>query len=153
MNAQTSPSADCTRARLTQRLRAAGLRPTRQRLALAQLIYAGAHRHLSADDLAQEAADAGVGVALGTVYNTLNQLAAAGLLRVVSIGQGRSYFDTNLTPHLHMVDEQSGEIRDLPVESMAGLSLPDLGEEVELVGVDVVLRVRRRASGWGGHGS
>ena len=70
---------------IAETLRAAGLRPTRQRLALAKILFGNGDRHVSAEDLHREACAAKVLVSVATVYNTLNQFTAAGLLREVAI--------------------------------------------------------------------
>jgi Fur family iron response transcriptional regulator len=77
----------------TARLRAAGLRPTRQRAALAGLLFKGHDRHVSAEALHAEATKAGVKVSLATVYNTLHQFTDAGLLQQVVVDASRCYFD------------------------------------------------------------
>ena len=88
------------------RLTAAGLRPTRQRLALARLLFDSGDRHVTAEQLHQQAVGNGVKVSLATVYNTLNQFTASGLLREVAVDSRRSYFDTNTELHHHFF--QSG---------------------------------------------
>ena len=125
-----------------QRLRGAGLRPTRQRAALAELLGSG-HRHVSAESLHLEARKAGVPVSLATVYNTLHQFTEAGLLREVVVGSGRSYFDTNTGDHQHFYCEYSGELIDIDgdVIEVAGVPTPPKGMKVDRV--DVVVRVKR----------
>jgi Fur family iron response transcriptional regulator len=92
---------------LTAVLRMAGLRPTRQRVALAELLFGGPHRHVSAEQLHSEASDANVNVSLATIYNTLHQFHEAGLLREVAIDASRSYFDTDTSDHHHFfVDDR-----------------------------------------------
>ena len=86
---------------IAEKLRAAGLRPTRQRLALAKILFGNGDRHVSAEDLHREACAAKVLVSVATVYNTLNQFTAAGLLREVAIEGDRSFFDTNTSNHFH----------------------------------------------------
>ena len=78
-----------------QRLKAAGLRPTRQRLALTRILFENGHRHVTAETLHAEAKTAGVDVSLATIYNTLHQFTTVGLLREVVIDTGKAYFDTN----------------------------------------------------------
>jgi Fur family iron response transcriptional regulator len=124
------------------RLRAAGLRPTRQRVALAQLLGAG-HRHVSAESLHQEALRAGMPVALATVYNTLHQFTEAGLLREVAIGAGRSYFDTNTGDHQHFYCEEDGELIDIPGENIAVSGVPNPPKGTAINRVDVVIRIHR----------
>jgi hypothetical protein len=68
-------------ANLADLLKSAGLRPTRQRVALGGLLFTGQDRHVSAEALHEEAQIAGCDVSLATVYNTLHQFTQAGLLR------------------------------------------------------------------------
>jgi Fur family iron response transcriptional regulator len=125
-----------------QRLRMAGLRPTRQRAALIELLGPG-HRHVSAELLHQEAQKAGVGVSLATIYNTLHQFTEAGLLREVVVASGRSYFDTNTGNHQHFYCEDDGTLIDIEGDAIAvaGVPVPPKGMEVDRV--DVVVRVKR----------
>src|SRR3546814_13718253 len=104
---------------LVQRLKAAGLRPTRQRLALAKLLFeapGGCDRHMTAEQLHAEAVADNVRVSLATIYNSLHQFTEAGLLREVVVESGRSYFDTNVTDHHHFYYEGSGRLQDIPGE-------------------------------------
>jgi len=125
-----------------ERLRAVGLRPTRQRLALARLLIESGDRHITAEQLHGEAAGADIRVSLATVYNTLHQFTEAGLLREVVVEPGRSYFDTNTTDHHHFFCEANGRLQDIPGENVvvSGFPLPPLGTEI--CRVDVIIRVR-----------
>ncbi|MEO8559414.1 MAG: iron response transcriptional regulator IrrA [Rhodospirillales bacterium] len=131
------------------RLRAAGLRPTRQRLALARLLFGAGDRptldrHVSAEALHSEAQRHRVHVSLATVYNTLNQFTQAGLLREVVVESGRSYFDTNVSDHHHFFHESDGELCDIPGASVVLGELPQAPHGTEIARVDVVIRVRNR---------
>jgi Fur family transcriptional regulator, iron response regulator len=125
-----------------ERLRGVGLRPTRQRLALARLLFAAGDRHVTAEQLHSEALAAAIPVSLATVYNTLHQFTDAGLLREVVAEPGRSYFDTNIDDHHHFFWEESGVLQDIPGESVvvSGLPLPPQGTAIERV--EVIVRVR-----------
>ena len=127
---------------LIERLKAAGLRPTRQRLALAKLLLEGGHRHVTAEQLHGEARDADVGVSLATVYNTLHQFIGAGLLREVVVDAGRSYFDTNMAEHHHFYFEDSGQLMDVDGEAVELTNLPSPPEGHKISRVDVVIRVK-----------
>jgi Fur family iron response transcriptional regulator len=130
-------------AELLQRLRAAGLRPTRQRLALARLLFEKGDRHVTADDLHAEAEEAGVGVSLATVYNTLNQFTGAGLLREVAVEAGRAYFDTNTSDHHHFFFEDGGRLVDIPAEGLAVAGVPKAPKGTQVARIDVIVRLRR----------
>jgi len=125
------------------RLRAVGLRPTRQRIALARLLFEGRDRHVTAEQLRAEAEGAAIRVSLATVYNTLHQFTAAGLLREVVVEPGRSYFDTNVEDHHHFFCETTGMLQDIPGASVAVGALPSPPPGTEISRVDVIIRVRR----------
>ncbi|WP_244492204.1 iron response transcriptional regulator IrrA [Aureimonas sp. AU12] len=128
-----------------ERLRAAGLRPTRQRVALCNLIFGAGDRHLSAEDLHDEAHKAGEPVSLATVYNTLHQFTDAGLVRPLSAEGQRTYFDTNTSDHFHFFVENDNTMIDIPDGTISVSDLPEPPEGMEIVNVDVVVRLRRKA--------
>ena len=132
-----------TSAQAIARLREAGLRPTRQRVELAGVLFQSGDRHVTAESLHDEVAQTGVKVSLATVYNTLHQFTEAGLLRQVIVDASRSYFDTNTGDHQHFFVEKEGLLIDIPGESIAvaGVPTPPAGLSVDRV--DVVVRVRR----------
>jgi Fur family iron response transcriptional regulator len=128
---------------LTAVLRMAGLRPTRQRVALAELLLGGPHRHVSAEQLHIEAQGARVGVSLATVYNTLHQFQEAGLLREVAVDASRSYFDTDTSDHHHFYLEDEQRVIDIPANSIVIQGLPEPPRGMMVTHVDVVVRVRK----------
>jgi len=128
----------------TEKLRKAGLRPTRQRLALASLLFARGDRHVTAEGLHEEAVAAGVGVSLATVYNTMHQFTAAGLLREVTVDGTRTYFDTNIGDHHHFYCEEDGSLIDIDGDSIAVSGVPHPPSGAKLKRVDVIVRVTRR---------
>jgi Fur family iron response transcriptional regulator len=122
-------------------LREAGLRPTRQRIALADILFGSGHRHVSAEQLHEEALTARVPVSLATVYNTLHQFTDAGLMREVAVDGSKTYFDTNTSDHHHFFIEPENMVVDIPEGvSIGDLPAPPAG--MEIVRVDVVVRVR-----------
>jgi Fur family iron response transcriptional regulator len=121
----------------------AGLRPTKQRVALAELLFNGPHRHVSAEQLHDEASTASVDVSLATIYNTLHQFHEAGLLREVAIDASRSYFDTDTSDHHHFYVEDEQRMIDIPADSVVFTALPDAPDGMEVAHVDVVIRVRK----------
>ncbi len=125
-------------------LRAAGLRPTRQRLALARLLFAKGDRHLTAEDLHGEAGQARIPVSLATVYNTLHQFTAAGLLRIVAAEGSRTYFDTNVSDHHHFIVDGDNTVIDIEGGRVTVSNLPEPPEGMEIAHVDVIVRLRRK---------
>ncbi|NBC96669.1 MAG: transcriptional repressor [Deinococcus-Thermus bacterium] len=124
-------------------LKSAGLRPTRQRLALARLLFADGHRHVSAEELFQEARNAHIQVSLATIYNTLHQFTDAGLLREVPVDSGQSYFDTNVTHHHHFFVPETGDVMDIEGDEVQLDSAPTPPEGYTVERVDVVVRLRK----------
>jgi Fur family iron response transcriptional regulator len=132
-----------SRPQIRARLRQAGLRPTRQRLALAELLFRKGNRHLSAESLHEEALLDKVPVSLATIYNTLHQFTGVGLLREVAVDGSKTYFDTNTSDHHHFFVEDDNEVIDIPPGQMGVNSLPEPPPGYEISRVDVVVRLRR----------
>jgi Fur family iron response transcriptional regulator len=124
-----------------QLLRRAGLRPTRQRVALALLLFGHGDRHVTAELLHEEAVRAGERVSLATVYNTLHQFKRAGLLREIAIGGQRAYFDTNTSNHNHFFVESEGQLVDIPGDAIRVDGLPAPPENLQISHIDVVVRL------------
>ena len=125
-------------------LRDAGLRPTRQRMALAELLFGNGDRHISAELLFEEATKAMVPVSLATIYNTLHQFTEAGLLKAISIDSSKTYFDTNTGNHHHFFLEDTQEVIDMAEGAIKVDQLPQPPQGMEIASVDVVVRVRRK---------
>lgn len=123
------------------KIAAAGLRPTRQRVLLAKLLFTGKNRHVTAETLHREATAANANVSLATVYNTLHQFTASKLLREVCVEGGASYFDTNTEHHHHFLHEELGALSDIPEEMIKVIKLPSPPQGTSISRVDVVIRV------------
>lgn len=134
---------EASRPEVRTTLRRAGLRPTRQRLALAQLLFGQGNRHISAEGLHEEALLQRVGVSLATVYNTLHQFTEVGLLREVAVDGSRTYFDTNTSDHNHFFVEDDGKVLDIPGDALRVGDIPQPPPGYEVTRIDVVVRLRR----------
>lgn len=128
-------------AQIIGRLREVGLRPTRQRVDLASLMFVGEDHHMSAESLHRDATGAGISVSLATVYNTLHQFTHAGLLREIVVDSGRSYFDTNTSEHHHFFFEKKGVLEDIPTGDVVLAELPEAPAGSKISRVDVIVRV------------
>lgn len=137
----TSP---CVSRDLGTKLRDAGLRPTRQRMELAKLLFGKGDRHTTADMLYEEAMRVEIPVSLATVYNTLQQFTNAGLLRRLATDTPKAWFDTNVSEHHHLLMEEDDCIVDVPSGYLSIDHLPPLPEGMEIARIEVVLRLRRR---------
>lgn len=127
---------------LPEKLRNAGLRPTQQRLALAELLFGKGDRHVCAEALYAEALQASVPVSLATIYNTLNQFRAAGLLRELAIEGDRSYFDTNTSDHFHFFDNEKHTLMDIDTDGVTVTGIPPVPKGKVIDRVDVIVRLR-----------
>lgn len=130
---------------LEEKLRKCGLRPTRQRLALAEMIFCKGHRHIAAEELHEEAVKANVPISLATVYNTLHQFTEAKLLRIIAVEGSKTWFDTNTSDHHHFYLEHESRVIDIP-ENPAGqpvvTNLPPAPDGMEIINVDLMVRLR-----------
>ena len=126
---------------IAERLRAARLRPTRQRVALARLLFDGCDRHVTAEVLHEEAIARKVPVSLATVYNTLHQFTEVGLLREVAVEGAKTYFDTNTSNHYHFFCETSGKLVDIETASIRIEGLPQAPDGMAISRVDVLVRL------------
>lgn len=126
------------------RLKNAGLRPTKQRMQLAALLWSKGCRHITAEGLHRESIDAGIKVSLATIYNTLHQFTNHCLLREVVVDRGCSYFDTNIHPHHHFLNTDTGELEDIPQNMVEVKHVPDPPAGMEVSTVDVIIRVSKR---------
>ena len=135
----------CPLSELRDKLRRVGLRPTRQRVSLGWLLFGKGDRHITAEVLFDEATRARVPVSLATVYNTLHQFTEAGLLRQLAVDGAKSYFDTNPSEHHHFFLEEEGELVDMPSAGINVTELPEPPAGMEVAGVEVIVRLRRKA--------
>ena len=128
---------------LRSMLRRAGLRPTRQRVALGWLLFGKGDRHVTAEALYEEATKARVPVSLATIYNTLHQFTESNLLRELALDGAKTYFDTNLHEHHHFFVEDTNAVIDIPGGDMRVNDLPSPPEGYGIARVDVVVRLKK----------
>jgi Fur family iron response transcriptional regulator len=127
---------------LRAKLRAAGMRPTPQRVALGWLLFGKGDRHLTAEKLLEETQASRVPISLATIYNSLHQFTGAGLLREIAIDGSKTYFDTNVSSHHHFLIEDTHTLIDIPQVSVDLLQLPVPPDGKTIASVDVVVRLR-----------
>lgn len=139
-----SERAGCPFNQVRLKLAEAGLRPTRQRMSLGWLLFSKGDRHLTAENLQEEAARSNVSISLATIYNSLHQFTAAGLLREVAVDGTRTYFDTNTARHHHFLDD--GVLIDIPVLKVDVSNLPAPPQGKQIADIDVVVRLSEAAT-------
>jgi Fur family iron response transcriptional regulator len=128
-------------AKALDQLRTVGLRPTRQRLALAKLLFEGGNRHVTAEILHEEAQAANIRVSIATVYNNLHQFTAVGLLREIFVDSQRLYFDTHIADHHHFFHEGSGRLEDIPGDQIVVSSMPSPPDGTKVKRIEVIVRL------------
>lgn len=125
-------------------LLSADVRPTKQRLALAELLVGdGRNRHVTAESLYGFASENGAQVSLATVYNTLRTFCDAGLMNEITVDGHRSYFDTRVDEHPHYYWEENGSVTDAPKSAVAFAKEPEAPEGMSIARVDVVIRLTK----------
>jgi len=123
-----------------------GIAPTEQRVEIARLLFAR-HQHLSAEQILARLSMDSARVSKATVYNTLNLFAETGLVREVVIDSTKRFYDSNPDPHHHLFHTDTGRLEDVAPARVKIGDLPGLPASMEVLGVDVVIRVGpRRAS-------
>jgi Fur family iron response transcriptional regulator len=130
---------------VTARLAARGIRITEQRLRIASLLLS-APQHLSAEQITEALKREGARVSKATVYNTLNLFASHGLIRQLSVDGACAWFDSNIGPHYHFRDEQTGALQDVELHDVQFSRLPEPPAGMEVAGIDLVIRLRRRSN-------
>ena len=122
-----------------------GVKPTQQRVTVAEVLLARPV-HMSAEQILVALRDSGARISKATVYNTLKVLTDCGLIRQIHLDPDRSVYDSMQANHHHFHDVENGVLWDIKPEDIAFAKLPPLPEGMETAGVEVVIRVRRRAS-------
>ena len=128
---------------MEQKLRDAGMRPTRQRMSLGNLLFGSGDRHITAEQLHVETVQAGIAVSLATIYNTLNQFTEAGLLREVAVEGHKSYFDTNTSNHCHYYLEDEGRLIDIEDDRLTVDGLPQPPQGMHIGRIDIIVRLEK----------
>jgi len=122
-------------------LLAAGINPTRRRIAIADLLFGAGDRHITAEQLYQEATNAGIRITPATVYRTLNQFKQVGLLREIAISSKKRYFDTKITSHQHVYIEDENRLMDVPKNTLKVSGIPSPPEGTTVTSIDVLVHV------------
>ena len=117
------------------------IRPTKQRMILAKLLFEKGRRHISAEELYDEVRQDDRKISLATIYNTLKQFSSIGLIREIVVDQNKSLYCTNNESHYHLYIEDEGKILDIPTENI-NLNIPSIPACLKLHNIDVIVRIR-----------
>ena len=127
--------------KVIKKLNNSGVRPTKQRMVLAKLLFEKGKRHVSAEDLYTEVRKEDRRISLATVYNTLKQFTKLDIVKEVVLDQNKSLYCNNNKSHYHLYIEDEGKVVDIPTENI-NLDLPSFPACLNLHNVDVIVRVR-----------
>ena len=125
------------------KLRNAGLRPTNQRIIIADLLFNGSNRHFTAENLLDEINLSGNKMSIATVYNCLKTFKNVGLINQVESIKDTAIFDTNMDFHHHFLDEETGELTDIKNNEIRLLKLPETPEGYINSGVDIIIKIKK----------
>jgi Fur family iron response transcriptional regulator len=126
---------------LRNKLVAAGVRPTRQRIDLGRLLLESGDRHFTAEMIYDEARAMRYPPSLGTVYNTLNEFARCGLLRQIAIYDAKLWYDTKTGPHFHYYRQDTEELSDIPEGLLPKLDIA-APEGTRVEAIDIIVRLK-----------
>ena len=127
-----------------QVLEAAGVQPTRIRLALAEYLFDGVNKHVTVQQAFDILRGKRLQPSLASLYNTLNEFCRAGLIRKVSLDGGAAWFDTNMAPHYHLYHEDEGRLEDIDTDALKITGRPQLPKGATVRTIDVIIRVASR---------
>ena len=142
MEMRVKPQEQAIDAFIRRKLEAAGVRPTRQRIDLGRVIFAGGDWHFTAETIYQRTRSIRFAPTLGTIYNTLNEFARCGLLREIAIYDAKLWYDTKTGPHFHFYSEDSEELSDIPDALRPTVDIP-APEGMLIAAVDVIVRLKK----------
>ena len=124
-------------------LRSRKVSPTAQRMQIAEILFEK-DAHFSAEEVFNEVNRTDANVSKATVYNTLGLFVERGLIRKVLLDPSKCFYDSNIAPHHHFYDLDSGEIRDIAPDLISLKEMPSLPDGTCLDSVEVVVRVRKQ---------
>ena len=127
-------------------MRRAGLRPTRQRRQLANLLFADTTEAVTAEGLHALATRNGIKVSLATVYGTLNSFCEVGLVRDIAVDSKR-YFDTNPDNQQYFFYEEEKRLVAVSAEKTGFTGTPPAPEGLMVARVDLIVRLRKDEPG------
>ena len=127
---------------ILKKLRDVKLRPTKQRILLADLILDGKNKHFTAETIQKEVSTKGHNISLATIYNCLNKFVNVGLLKQIDQQGEVTIFDTNVSHHHHFLNQNTGELIDIDPDEIGFSKLPDIPNGFESDGVEVLIKIK-----------
>ncbi|MCK5724980.1 MAG: transcriptional repressor [Gammaproteobacteria bacterium] len=130
-----------SRENIVNKLKSAGVTPTTQRVDIAQILFSRP-QHLSAEQILKMVNKGHSAASKATVYNTLGLFAKKGLLREVIVDPSKVFYDSNVSRHFHFFNTDTGVLTDIPVDAIHIDKLPELPQDTESSGIEVIVRIK-----------
>ena len=118
-----------------------GISPTSRRVQIADLVFQR-QQHVTAEEVYEQLNAESRPVSRATAYNTPKILVYHGLFRQVTVETNRVFYDSNISPHHHVFDTDTGELKDIEAEQFEILGMPELPPSKGVAGVDAVVRLK-----------
>lgn len=126
---------------ITQMLKSSDITPTAPRVEIAQILFARP-QHMAAEQVLNIVNEQSSVVSKATVYNTLGLFVEKGLLKEVIVDPNKVFYDSNITPHFHFFNTDTGELIDIPLDAIQMEKLPDLPKGTVSSGLEVIVRIK-----------
>ncbi len=126
-----------------EKLRKAGLRPTKQRMIIANILLDGVNRHFTAENLQDEINSSGNSMSIATVYNCLKKFRNCGLIKQIETSKDTAIFDTNTNQHHHFLNEDTGDLIDIEDDEINLKKLPKIPQGYFNNGVEVLIKLKK----------
>ena len=125
------------------KLRNSGLRPTKQRLKICEVLFNTEKTfHFTINDLSKIISEKlSEKISLATVYNTVHTFKKKGYLKEISINSDKSYFDTNTSIHHHFYDEDANELIDCNENDIDSINVKNNITGKKINSVEVLIKV------------
>ena len=130
-------------AEFTAKLRSSGIRPTKQRLKICEVLFNREKTfHFTINDLAKSISEKlNEKISLATVYNTVHAFKNKGYLKEISINSHKSYFDTNITNHHHFFDEDTQQLIDCDHDNIENINIKKNITGKKISSIEVLIKV------------
>ncbi len=126
-----------------EKLRNSGLRPTKQRLQICEVLFNSSKTfHFTVNDLSEKIKNrTSKKISLATLYNTVHAFEKKGYLKQIPINSNQTYFDTNITDHHHFYNIRNGELIDLENSDVGPINIKRKINGKKIKSIEVLVKL------------
>ena len=126
-----------------EKLRNSGLRPTKQRLQICEVLFNTEKTfHFTINELEQKIKDKiDDKISLATIYNTVHAFEKKGYLKQIPINSNQIYFDTNITDHHHFYNLKDGKLIDLENSDVGPINIKRKIDGKKIKSIEVLVKL------------